>query len=162
MARMATKPTTAARRSSAEVKAERENILFAALAKAGDKRFERDQLEAGTRHEIDVTIAGEINGKPVDVPLIGALTIDHDQSRASSKAAPTDEVLALIIGAYVPEKDHAKLFATFAAVWPKRADHQGLDALKERCGELLKKLRDSETTTIRGTVRFTPAATEAA
>lgn len=145
------------RRSLAQRQAERENVLWSALAAYAGKQAVRDQLEDGSQHSLAVAIAGEVAGGWVDLELTGSLLVNHPQTVAASTAPNYARLTALLLQE-IPASRRAAVTAQIAEALalagelPAPADAD-LEPLAEA---FLSRLRQKTSQTKRGAVRFEP------
>lgn len=135
-------------------------VLLHAAAKLAADRADRSELAGGDAFEVDLTIAGTINGKHAAEELAaGRLVVNHDQERKSSKACDTSHLVALLLEAIPPAKRRPLLanlprhFEDHAGELPGVRDAKATD----QASQLLAELRSVTTTTARGSIRFSPA-----
>lgn len=152
---MAQKP--AARRPSTPDKAAIiRTAAFMALAKFGAKEADRELLKAGDAIAVNLNVCGNVNGRFFTDDVIGTLQVGADQTAASSSGP-----------------DHAHLVAVLLESMPRTKRRHFLDALPAGYLEtktlptvapetlsaaetLLDRLRDRQTVTRKGNVRFEP------
>lgn len=135
-----------------------ESVLWHALAKHADKQADRDRLQAGQESHVSILIAADVDGERMTTEVHGKLLVNHDTTRATSTSAvKAEHVLALAL-AKMPEATREKLFEELPQQYLAGALPEPCHLIARRCGQLLEKLRQVDTKTYRGTVRFEPAA----
>lgn len=149
------------RRTPEERQAQQLNVLWAALANYGGKHSERDALQAGDKHAVAVTVAGSIDGEWIEADLTGELLVNHDQQCASSVAPDYARLVALLLEE-IPLRRRQRLVADLPARLVEAGELPGPEdsSLVDVAEVLLKKLRQTKTTTRRGSVRFEPKPLE--
>lgn len=147
-----------AKRLNPEAKqAAQANVLWAALASYAAKRQDRDGLAGGDKHEVALTVAGSIDGAWIEVELVGELLVNHDQQCASSVAPDYARLVAILLEE-IPVRRRLRLVSDLPAMLveagelPTPSDAE-TDGIAE---QLLKSLRQTKTTTRRGSLRFEP------
>jgi hypothetical protein len=154
---MATKLTTPEARQAA-----RENVLLSALASFCDKRKDRERLEAGAKHTVAVTVAGEVDGGWLEIEVAGELQINHDQTVAASTAPDHERLIGLLLE-QIPVRKRLALLNDL----PKQLTAEGQLPLPEdpelvaHAKHLLANLRQKKNQTRRGSVRFEEKAIDA-
>jgi len=130
------------------------SAVWHALEKLAGKEKRREALADGAAYPLNLAIAGEVAGQPIDrLRIAGKLTVGHEQTRSSSTAPAAGHVLALVLAMLnqaTREKILRELPETFAAaggVLPE-ADQ----AIVEAANGLFARLRAKIETTAKGPV----------
>lgn len=128
--------------------------LWAALGYVSGKESNRDALESGASHVVNLTVTGDIDGQPVEQSFAGRLTVGKDSTRASASVPNIEQVVAAILAKLNPATREAicrDLPAEFAA------NGHSLPALSvgqvEQAQALLAALKTSKQVAVRGSVK---------
>ncbi|MDB4766367.1 hypothetical protein OAG71_01630 [bacterium] len=74
------------------------NIAWKTLEKVAAKEQNRDELEDGSEHIVNLDVLGTVDGKPVFQRIESTLMIGYSQTRSSSINPKVLELLAYILG----------------------------------------------------------------
>jgi hypothetical protein len=127
---------------------------WAALEKVASKEGGRDDLAAGARHVVRLTLTGEVDGMPFEQSIAGVLTVGHDQRRAASTTPAQPRLVAAILAKLnqvTRNRVLRELPAEFAASGGMLPVDD--DALVTAAEEMLRKLRAEHEVVARGAVR---------
>jgi len=139
-------------------------LALAAAEQVAKHQGDRDALPAGCRAEIALRLVGHIeifegalvHYCRIEQPIHGTLTVNPDQVRAASTAAPIEDVLAIAFASLSPAT-RDELLESIPADYA--AGNLLPDpALSASIEHMLKRMRQSKTQHVRGSVRFEPAA----
>jgi hypothetical protein len=126
---------------------------WAALSKVSDKEGNRAALQAGTAHNVNLAILGEVDGERISMEFLADLTVGHDSVRASSNAPDTNHLVACILSKLnkaTREKILRELPEEFAS------NGNALPAIGESlidaAGDMLKRLRAKVSQPVKGSV----------
>lgn len=127
--------------------------VWFALAKTADKEANRDDLPAGSAHDVRLRITGEVDGNPVDQSIAAILTVGHDSTRATSATPAVDRLIGSILAKLNTATREAVLrelpeqFEAAGCVLPEvPAD------VVEKTATMLKRLRAKQSQAVRGPV----------
>lgn len=136
------------------VAADARAVAYAAVAKAADKRFDRDQLLAGAAYPVDLVLSGKVGRRQVKEAIAGILTVGEDGTRNASAAAKPEALVAAIAAALSkPERD--RLFKKLRDVWRDTGALPSIDeTVLGEAAALVKELRSVTVQTVRGSVSF--------
>lgn len=139
-------------------------VAWQALSYVAGKESDRDALQAGATHTVDLILAGRIDGRPIEALAIsGRLNVGQDSVRASSSVPNCSQVLGWILGKLNQATREAVLrdlpaeFAGNGSSLPEVAS--GLVAQAEG---LMAALRSTKQTAVRGSVKVEYAVVPAA
>ncbi len=76
---------------------ERQAAMWATLQKIAGKELDRSLLAAGHNYDVDLTIAGTVDGQPVGRTTHSILSVGHDSKRASSVGPPAEALVGFIL-----------------------------------------------------------------
>lgn len=82
--------------------------LWAALGYLAKKRTDRELITEGSSTVIDVAITGKVGRSSITQVIAGKLQLGKSSMRASSEAAPTNQVVALCLQALPDDQARAK------------------------------------------------------
>ncbi len=127
---------------------------WAAVEKVAAKEGGRDDLTPGASHVVHLTVAGDVDGTPLEQSFSGVLTVGHDQRRATSATPAQPRLVAAILAKLNQVTRNRVLrelpaeFAASGGLLPV-ADEQ----LVTEAEEMLRKLRAEHEVVARGAVR---------
>lgn len=154
----ATKEKPRTRRTPEEREAMLDSVLWHALERYAKKQGDRALLDPGVKHDVKIELAGHVDGRFITREIFGELSVDHDQTAASSSAPNAPHLVALLLDALPKTKRRAilnDLPTQFLAAGELPAVSE---ELLSAAITLLEKLRATKTATKRGNVAFRPTA----
>jgi hypothetical protein len=137
--------------------------IFAAVGKVAGEHFTRDDLPDGAAHRVLLQIAGQVEGctEIYRRDYVCDMTVGHKSERASSTAAPQQDVVGWILDQLSESHRNAicrnmpEVFAANNESLPVKAE------TRERAEAMLKCLRQKSTQEVRGSVRVVPSESAA-
>lgn len=73
------------------------SVVWSALAKVATKQVDSNQLEQGSKHDIQMTLMGHVDGIPFHQNVNSNVSIGYDQIRASSVTPELPRLVAFIL-----------------------------------------------------------------
>lgn len=129
-------------------------IAWVTLERVSVKEGSRDRLSAGATHDVDIRIAGSVDGLPFEQSIAALLTIGHDQVKATSATPDQAQLLAYLLSKLngtTREKLLRELPEQFAEAGDRLPDVDSV--LVEAAAVMLKRLRGKKSIQARGPVR---------
>lgn len=127
-------------------------VALAAVAKAAAEDGDRDELIAGSHHNVKLSLAAEVDGVPVLRGWDATLDVGHDSTRASSTGVKPGELLAYLLSR-VNEVTRAATLRDLADTF---AAHGRLPVSEDQIKDAdaaLAKLRQKVDQSVKGSVR---------
>lgn len=130
-----------------------ESAAWHVMAYVAGKRKRRELLEGPASCRVELTVAGKVAGKSIELPLSGQLNVNADGVRASSTGPSAVDILALALGRLSPRQR-----SSFCGQLRKQfADGQLPSTsaeIVEQAESLLKDLRTRVESPVKGSVSF--------
>ena len=130
------------------------HIVWAAMEKIGSKQFKPDMVADGSRHKVDLTVEGQVDGQPFKQQLAAVVAIGHESEKSSSINPQVPELVAYILS----KLNTATRSRILSDIPQEFIDNENQlpasnPVLVHEAKRMLKKLRQTKTVTARGPVR---------
>jgi hypothetical protein len=129
-------------------------VTWQALSYVAGKESDRDALEAGAAHQVDLHVSGTVDGLPVQQAFSGRLTVGQDGTRNSAVVPNLAHLIAAVLGKLNDATRAAVLrdlpaeFAANGGSLPELS--VGLVA---QADSLIKALKSTRNSAVRGAVK---------
>lgn len=160
MGKAAAKPKPSKRHEANVVR----GIALLAIQKFAEAEKVRDMLPGGITCDVDLEIAGEIDGVDYHDAIVGMLTVSPDQIATSSSGISPTQLVGILL-AKLPLKSREKLLDELPKEYSANKLPEVDKEITKAAKRLLERLRtNGPPDTKRGTVNFAmrPVAAEAA
>ena len=130
------------------------HVVWAALEKIGSKEKKADMLAEGAKHDVQLKLAGTVDGQAFEQSIHSIVAIGHQQQRASSVNPQVPELIAYILSK-LNTATRNRILTDIPAEFLEN-DCQLPDAgpvLLDEAKHLLQQLRRTKSVTARASIR---------